>query len=258
MLRGLYTAGVGMTTQMKRMDVVSNNIANINTTGFKKDTAVTSAFEDVLAKRTHDIEDKKFPPFARKVGDITYGAFIDEVYTDFSQGSLRTTHGTYDLAIAGDGFFVVNTTAANGTETERYTRDGSFTVDANGILVTKDGGRVQGENGSIEIPNGTVVVEANGGVFVDGELIDRIKMTDFEDKTKLRKYGDNYLTKTDDAAEIPFTGTVIQGSLEASNVNSVKEMVDLITVNRTYEANQRIIQAIDTTLQRSAQDVGRK
>lgn len=259
MIRALYTSAVGMTTQMKRMDVLSNNIANVNTTGYKKDITVTSAFDDALAKRTHDLENKALlmNP-ARSIGDITYGVYVNEVYTDFSQGNIKTTHGTYDLAIGGSGFFVVSKPDANGNAMERYTRDGSFTVDAAGYLVTKDGGRVQGQNGDITLPNGTVTIEQNGEIYVDGELQATLKVTDFEDLKTLRKQEDNYLVRTNDTVDKAFAGQILQGSLETSNVNTVKEMVDLITVNRIYEANQKVITTLDQQLQRSAQEIGRK
>jgi flagellar basal-body rod protein FlgG len=244
---------MGMTTQMKKMDVVSNNLANVNTTGYKKDVAVTSTFDQELARRINDVRNQIWIPTVRNIGPITYGALVDEIFVDFQQGGLKTTDGTFDLALSGNGFFVVNTRAG-----ERYTRDGSFTVDADGYLRTTDGGFVQGQGGNIHIPNGIVTIEKNGEITIGDEFIDRIRTIDFENYESLRKQSNNYYARTGETTERPVNTEIIQGALESSNVNVVREMVDLITINRNYESNQKIIQTIDSTLQRSAQDVGRK
>ena len=244
---------MGMMSQQRRLDVVSNNIANVNTAGYKKDTTVTSTFDQALARRTNDLKDRIWPPMIKSVGPITYGALIDEIHTDFSAGPLKTTGGTYDLAIEGGGFFVVNT--PNGL---RYTRDGTFTVDKDDYLRTADGGFVQGRNGNIRIPHGMVSIERNGEISVGDEPVDQLRMVDFEDYTTLRKQAKNNYSTTAQTTEKPVEGGIIQGTLEVSNVNIVKEMVDLITINRIFESNQKMIQTIDTTLQRSVQEVGRK
>lgn len=257
MLRGLYTSALGMTSQMNRMDVVSNNLANVNTTGYKKDTAVTTTFADVLAKRTHDIEDMGWVT-PRDVGGITYGPFVNEVYTDFEQGAFETTGNEFDIGLSGSGYFVVSKTDRGGNTQELMTRDGAFTRTAEGYLVTKDGGRVQGQNGDILLANGIVTIEPNGDILVNSEYVDKLRTVDFEDHTTLRKTGDNYLMRTDKSVEKDCEAATLQGVLELSNVNTVEEMVEMITVNRAYEANQKAIQTIDNVLQRSVQEIGRK
>ncbi len=255
MIKGLYTSALGMTTQMSKMDVVSNNIANAGTTGFKKDTVVTRAFTEELMERLNDKTDVEN---SKRIGNVSQGVFIDDVYTNFKSGSLQQTNGTLDLAITGNGFFTVTTLNRDNSETTRYTRDGSFTLDANGVLRTKDGHAVMGENGQITITGTNVVVTDDGSIYSNGTLIDRFAIVDFTDTHSLRKYGSNLYNTTPESVVGPFTGTVSQGFLESSNVNSVNEMVDMITVSRTYEANQRLITIHDMILGKVVNEIGRK
>lgn len=257
MIRGLYTSAIGMMTQMNKMDVVTNNIANVDNTGFKQDTTVVQSFSEEMMKIFNDPQTKLIKQ-NNDIGKVTLGNFITEVSTNFSSGSMKETGGTYDLAIDGDGFFVIEDIDKNGAVTERYTRDGSFTVDANGTLVTKDGKYVLGDNGRIVIPNGEISISENGYIYANGEFVDRLKLVDFENKESLRKYGDNLYNKIDETQEKPFTSTIIQSHLETSNVNIVDEMVNLINVSRVYEVNSKMIQSHDTVLGKAVNDLGRK
>lgn len=255
MIKGLYTSALGMTTQMNKMDVVANNIANIDTTGFKKDKVVTRAFTEELIKRLGDQSDiRRTVP----VGGMSKGLFIDDVYTDFSSGSLRNTGAPLDLAISGEGFFVIMAENANGVLEENYSRDGAFTLDANRVLVTKLGQRVMGLNGEITIPDGDIVVDSNGEIYSNDEYVDTLRMTSFSDLHSLRKFKDSLYSTTAQSQPIPFTGIIEQGYVENSNAGSVNEMLDMIATSRLYEANQRMILAHDTILQRVANDIGRK
>lgn len=257
MIRGLYTSAVGMMTQMNKMDVVTNNIANANTTGFKKDVAVTQAFSEELVKR---LDDPKYELIKHdnQVGKMSMGVFVSSVHTDFSGGAAEKTDGTLDFAIDGDGFFSVLVNGENGESTEKYTRDGSFTLGKNGTLLTTGGNVVVGENGIITLPNGEISVTANGEIYVNNEYIDRLKLVDIENKESLRKYGDNLYDTIDESNVIPFTGRVMQGYLEMSNINSVEEMVKMISLSRAYEANQRVLKASDETLQLAVSELGKK
>ena len=141
MLRGLYTASTGMVNEQRRVDVLTNNMANSATTGYKKEGTTSQAFNDMLALK---IKDTSEPQSAKPLGSMNLGVKIGENYTDFSQGSFHETGNTFDLAISGQGFFNVEFTAKgqNGEQGEtsiKYTRDGSFTLNKNGELVTKDG-----------------------------------------------------------------------------------------------------------------------
>lgn len=256
MIRGLYTSAVGMMTQMQKMDVVSNNIANSDTAGFKKDTAVVRSFSEELAKR---LDDPKYRliKYNQGIGNMSLGVFVDEVYTDFSAGSFKETNGTLDCAIAGDGFFAVNV-LQNGDTVEKYTRDGSFTIDSQNILRTSEGNYVVGEGGNITVPNGVITIDEKGNVFSNDEFVDKIKMVDFANKESLRKVGDNLYETIEESEPQDFTGRIVQGRLEQSNVNPVQEMVKMISLSRNYEANQKMIQTHDSMLNRAVNDIGRK
>lgn len=254
MVKGLYTAAMGMNVQAKRLDIISNDLANTDTTGYKKDVAVVSSFKEEYIKRLNDTEN--FVPNNEVIGKITYGAKIDEVYTDFTQGSVISTGLETDLALQGDGFFTVQT--PNGVA---YTRDGNFSVNQYGSLVTKEGYVVMGQEGAMELgedyftTGNKLVVQSNGDVYVGSDYIDTLDIASFEDTKSLTKINDNLFTAT--GARNDFTGSVIQSFLETANVNPVSAMVDMITVARAYETNQKMIQTQDSILGKAVNDLGR-
>ncbi|MGL4362134.1 MAG: flagellar basal-body rod protein FlgF [Cellulosilyticaceae bacterium] len=252
MIRGLYTAATGMNAQSKKMDVISNDLANVNTTGYKKEEVIIASFPEVLVTRLgahNPLEDKK-------MGSVSLGVKVDEVYTQFKQGSLINTNGMTDLAIEGGGFFVVNTPAG-----EAYTRDGSFSINAEGNLVTKEGYSVMGKNGPIALGSsflqegGDLIISENGEISINGGVVDKLDIAVFEDTRSLTKIEDNLLLSTGVRKE--FDGKVIQGFLEASTVNPVTAMVDMITVSRAYAASQKVIQTHDTILGKAVNEIAR-
>lgn len=256
MNRGLYTAAVGMITQMNRMDIVTNNIANANTTAFKKDIDITQSFSDELMYRLNDSNSSLNTN--KSIGSVSLGNFVSEVYTDFSAGSLEQTENPYDLAISGSGFFTISYTLENGETSEKYTRDGSFTLNNEGFLVTTEGYKVLGENGEINIPNGIVTISENGYIYCDGEYVDRLKLTDVENTESLRKIGDNIYSSTDETVLTQFNGSIMQNYLEGSNVNIVEEMVEIISLSRVYEANAKMIETEDSILQKAVSQIGNR
>ncbi|MGN0331027.1 MAG: flagellar hook-basal body complex protein, partial [Kineothrix sp.] len=145
MLKGLYTAYTGMVNEQNRMDVITNNLANANTNGYKKEGATSQAFNDVLAYKLKDMTEA--PGTAKILGVNNPGVKIGEGYTDYSQGPMKSTGNTFDLALSGDGFFTISYLNKNGDASLKYTRDGSFTLNAQGYLVTHDGDYVVAENG---------------------------------------------------------------------------------------------------------------
>lgn len=254
MVRGLYTAAMGMNVQAKRMDIISNDLANTDTTGYKKDVAVVSSFKEEYLKRLNDTQ--HFTPNNATVGKIAFGAKVDEVYTDFTQGSVISTGLETDLALQGEGFFTVQT-----PDGLAYTRDGNFSVNQSGDLVTKEGYIVMGQAGSIQLgtdyftSGNKLSVKENGQVYVGSEYIDTLRLVDFEDKNSLNKAGDNLFSGT--GQETAFTGSIIQSFLEKANVNTVEAMVDIITVSRAYEANQKMVQTQDSILGKAVNELGR-
>jgi flagellar basal-body rod protein FlgG len=253
MIRGLYTSALGMITNMQRMDVITNNMANADTTSFKRDHVVSHQFSELMM---HRLNDPWNMPGVRlfqstPVGPVAPGVFVDDVFTDWTQGSMRQTGSVFDLALDGRGFFVVN---LNGEEV--FTRDGAFTL-FNGILMTHEGGRVQGLNGDIVLPDGIALISETGRIYVNGDYIDTLLLTNFTDLHSLRKMEDNFFRTTEDSVRSGFAGRVNQGYLENSNSNIVNEMVQMIALSRAYETNARIISIQDDTLQRAVNDIAR-
>ncbi len=256
MVRGLYTAYTGMANEQKRLDIISNNIANSATVGYKKENVTNQSFDDVL---TIKIRDASAAYQDRAIGDMSLGVKIGEVYTDYGQGSLRETSNTYDLAIEGKGFFGINVIDNNGVETTKYTRDGSFKRTSDGYVVDVDGNYLKSENGNLQIPGNTadIVIGSDGSVFADGQFIDKVVLTDFENYDYLKKFGKNMYEAVDGAVTLDSTGLIHQGFTEQSNINVVSEMVQMITITRAYEANQKVIQTVDGMLDNAVNSVGR-
>lgn len=256
MVRGLYTAYTGMINQQKRLDTVTNNLANASTTGFKREGLTSKSFDQMLTVKLNDLS---VPYLNEGIGKMSLGVKIGENYTDYSQGSLKETGNTYDLALAGNGFFTISYTDKKGNTSEKYTRDGEFTMDSEGYLRTLEGDYVQGEGGAIMIPVETseVSIRDNGDIYADGEYVDFLRIVDFEDYNNIEKFGENLYNVVDGATETESTAAVKQGYLEMSNINVVKEMVEMITISRAYESNQKLIQTEDDMLDKSVNQVGK-
>ena len=205
---------------------------------------------------------------AWKIGKMSLGDKVGETYTNYDQGNFQVTDQPSDLAIAGKGFFAISHTDADGNQTIKYTRDGNFVVDRNGYMRTADGDYVLNQYGaSNSNPNaGNYVrinpmqeytVGYNGMVYQNSQAVSQVGMVDFADYNYISKYGDNLYGVENGAQMIATDATIEQGTLEASNVNVVDEMVDMMTIQRAYEAGQKFIQTADTTLDAAANTVGR-
>lgn len=255
MVKGLYSAYTGMLNEQKRLDVVANNIANAATTGYKKEGVTNQSFDSMLAIKVKDATNGYMD---ESIGSVSLGVKIGEVYVNHSQGSIRQTGNTFDVALEGNGFFSVAMVDENGEESIKYTRDGSFKVNAEGYLMDADGNYVLGEGGYIQIPTqqAEVAIDSLGRITANGEYVDDLYITDFENYDYLKKYGDNLYETVDGATEIEATGLVQQGYLEQSNVQSVEEMVNMIAITRAYETNQKVISTIDTMLDKAVNSVG--
>ncbi|HHW47943.1 MAG TPA: flagellar hook-basal body protein [Clostridiaceae bacterium] len=256
MLRGLYTSGWSMMANSKKMDIIANNLANVNTNAFKKDTVIFESFPEMLTKRINDTRSRLNP--SGIVGTMELSSDVGEIFTYYNQGALTSTENRLDFAIkdSDSAFFTVQALDEEGNAGEYYTRDGAFTLDENGRLMTMAGYAVLGENGHIYLSSDDFTVERDGTIVQNGEVVDRLLIREFTDTTTLRKVGLNLVARTDETQEREFTGQVQQGFLEQSNVNVVKEMVDMINVMRAYEANQKALQAIDGTLELAVNQVG--
>ena len=254
MVRGWYIGASGMNAQQNRLDAISNNLANVDTTGYKKDIAVSKSFSELLLRRSgaDGVYETAFGSADTKpiIGKIGLGVETNELYTSFEQGSFKSTDTMTDLALGGEGFFSIQT--PNG---ERYTRNGNFYIGKEGILETKEGYPVLGENGLITVSEDEFYVNEDGVIINrnDDSVIDRIKIVRFDNERYLSKQGsslwnssnitgDSYIAEGDERPK------VLQGYTETSNVNIVNEMVQMIEVNRAYEANQKTIQTEDNMM----------
>jgi flagellar basal-body rod protein FlgG len=237
MIQGLYTAASGMAAHQLRIDVLANNLANVDTPGFKADL-VTIDQSVIPENLTSDI---LAPLSTVEVG---------RPGMNLAPGALKNTGNPLDLAIIGPGLFVVDT-----PQGERYTRAGNFVRDAEGFLATQDGFRVLGSDGPVAVPEAGFHVDANGRVAGGGSL----RVVGSERLEGLVKVGATLFGPAEGA---PAPGeltdaTVTQGQLEGSNVNVVMGMVEMLATMRTYEAYQKTIQALDQTVGQAANDLGR-
>lgn len=358
MNRGLYIGASSLVNNQRKMDVLTNNLSNINTTGYKKDFTVSESFPELLlAKRsrvneryTRPAEDnleyenkgdihlakikdgyfrmetpdgishvkevkltmdeegylKTFyknlnddyktnyenylvdrqgnkiqntgnieetlkaniyeaPRFV--VGTMSGGVNFKAIHTDFTQGAFMDTGGKLDLALNGEGFFKLGAKPDSDEEGTFYTRSGSFAIN-NGILTDLDGRPVLGQAGEIEISGANVDILGNGSILVDDVEVGRLDIVNIDNKEYLRKVGDNkysmaYMNpgrvneEQIPAEESDFTGIVLQGHLETSNMDAITGMVEMISLMRDYEANQKIVRVQDEMLEKATSELGR-
>ncbi len=240
----IYAATSGSEVQRLRMDILTHNLANMNTVGYKSDEAVFRIKdEDLEAIAAGD--DQGILPTVPVIPLTTR--------TDFTQGLIQPTGNPLDLAIEGDGFFSIQT-----EDGVRYTRNGTFTLSDGGLLTTPDGHAVMGEGGEITIDGSEVEFDGNGNVVVDGQITDKLRIVEISDPTALVKEGYNLFALDEErGTEEPVDyANVHQGFLEGSNVNSVKIMTDLIEVMRGYESYQKIIRTLDENSSKLIAGVG--
>jgi flagellar basal-body rod protein FlgF len=219
----------GRKAQMMRMEVLTNNLANVSTPGYK---TMRPVFHEVLAGKMSDGEDGKELP-----ASSTAATFID-----YSPASLLDTGGALDLAVEGPGFFVIST-----PEGLKYTRNGQFVLDKDQVLVTSKGYPVLGEGGKIFIDGREVRIETDGSVFVDRVRVGKIKVVDFKDRAFLQSAGMTlFANPNQDNKEIAPTGySIRQRFIESSNVNITREMINIINCIRVYEAHKKASKSVD-------------
>lgn len=242
MEQGIYTAASGAIAMEDRLEVISNNLANVNTSGFKKDAIVFEEFSRFLDTASLYPGQYRTTPV-----DVRVGGY----YIDSSPGPYVKTGNPLDVAVMGEGFFVVNT-----EDGPRYTRSGSFQISSDGVLVNLNGFAVQGEGGDISIGSGEVVIDSHGGLSVDGAVADTLQIVDIPQEALTRDGNGLFSLKDGYSPESVDSPTVSQGSLEASNVDPIKEMVALITVQRAYESFQKVIRTVQDSYTQSIRNIG--
>lgn len=243
MITGLYTAATGMIAVEQRQDIIANNLANISTPGYKRLQPVQLGFYEVFSNEA-------LHPFYFNTEAAPGGGVKGvESFTNLAAGSLRITEDPLSLAVIGPGYVVVNT-----PQGDRYTRNGQFTIDPDGDLATTEGHKVASVLGETIAVNGEVVaVTQEGTVLVDGVVSGQIQLIEFQDPTRLEREGDNLYLASDEVLEqiaAAADTTLEQGAIELSNVQVPVEMTSMMLGLRAYEANQKVIQAIDATTSR--------
>ena len=277
MIRGWYTGASGMRAQQWRLDAVANNLANVDTDSYKREIAAFKANPELLIRRLDD-DGVYHIPFgsadaAPIIGKMGTGVELNELFTSFTQGELKETSSDFDIALDGRGFLAVATPYG-----ERYTRNGSFILGKEGFLETKEGYPLLGENGPIRVKANNFKIDAEGRVWInaaypddpevfagresnlweDRILLDTLKIVEFQNERFLEKQGSS-LYREGNERDGKYSGPamimeegarpkVIQGFIESSNVDPIVEMVNMIEVNRAYEANQKVIQSEESTL----------
>ena len=255
MSKGIYSAVSGAIAQTAKLDTVANNLANVNTPGFKRDGQLFREYLTAYEKEPGTITVPRIPASIESFYDMQGGdkSYVDAIgtYTDFSQGALKQTGNRLDLALEGDGLFEVLT-----PEGVRLTRSGSFNVDGEGRLVTKQGFPVLRDGGqgqdpatrAIRLQGANVTVSSAGEIFDGPQSQGRLSILAVGNKDALQKTGQG-LFKFRENLEPQLTvaneAKVHQGFIEGSNVNSVREMTDMIAATRVFETTQKAIQAYD-------------
>lgn len=219
---------------LRKNDMLANNLANVNTSGFKRD----DGFYDVL---NNDFSE-----------DIPFDQF-----TDYTQGDLKSTGKPTDIAISGKGFFTLESEEGNV-----FTRNGNFLITKEGMIEDNFGNRLLGQSGPIEVSgeNGTagdLRITEKGEVVVNGEIVNKLVITEFTDLRNLEKIGNNVFKAGDGAeSESIETTNIVQGFLETSNINPVSEMVNLIDLHRQFESTQKVLKTFDELADDAINDVG--
>lgn len=271
MLRGFYTAASGMIAKQRQQEVISNNITNANTPGYKADQAVLRSFPEMLIRQ---MGSKNIPtknglklPVNRPIGSLHTGVYAQESISNFSQGDIRETGIFTDVALVdneipdetGGVFFTVQ----NADGDVRYTRNGNFTVDGEGFLTTNEGYYVLNQAGNPIQTNGLdFIVAANGVIQAEGVnaqlgivYIANTNELVKEENDLLSPEAGNVNAVNPEAAGANFT--VHQQHLESSNVNAMQSMTDMMNAYRSFEMNQRVLKAYDESMGKAVNDIAR-
>jgi flagellar basal-body rod protein FlgG len=257
LIRGFYTSVSGLITLQNEQEVVTNNIANVNNTGYKKRELTKSSFEDVMISNRQKLLGDKY--VRNDIGNLNLGVKVNDVETVFTQGTFKSTDSMTDFAIDGRGFFV----AQNGNQ-EVYTRDGNFKVNQQGYLITNGGSQVLGTNLStgakepIYIGNSKFSLDGDNNIDIqDIGPTHKLMTVDFENKDykSLEPLGDNYISKNNPIYDAKVN--VRQNCLETSNVDSSAELVKLMEIKRQFETNQKFVKMQDETVQKASSELGR-
>jgi flagellar basal-body rod protein FlgG len=245
MIKGIFNTAASMVPRERKQEVIANNLANAETVGFKKDSVFLRMFRDSAPKDAASSGNRQAPSWEVRM--------IDKVYTSFIPGSLDRTGRDLDVALQGDGFFVVQT-----PDGEAYTRNGAFTLAADGTLVNSDNMPVMTTSGAVSLQGGQVAIGVDGQISVDSAVVANLRVVDFDDPNQLLKLGDGLFVAGQGVQPIALTNPEVrQGYLERSNVDVLREMVDMIETYRGFEMGQKMIQIQDESLGKAVNELGK-
>ena len=246
MIRGLYTSATGMLATQTQSEIVGDNVANLKTPGYKERLASNISFPSMLIQRMGGSP----TPQATPIGEMGTGVGVDRVSLSNVQGALQTTDVKTDLALTSPGYFVVQTQSG-----ERYTRNGNFQLDSQGILQTPEGNAVLGEKGPIGPLSSEFIVSAEGLIMDQGQNVDRLRIVEVPIDA-LKREGQS-LYSTSQPVQVSVGARLLQGAVELSNVDLSGQMIQMMTVMKAYEANQKVIQTQDEMLGKAVNEVGK-
>lgn len=239
MNRGYYYACNGMIMNQRKLDCIGNNLTNMSTAGYKRDTIITNCFQEQMILVKH--REETSGTFAQ--------TYVDTSYTDLGQGTFEFTESPFDVAINGDVYF--NIASYNGDT--MLTRNGQWELDEQGYLCLASSGRILGENGEIYLGSKDFVIDADGSIYQDGELVDKLRLSYIDPEGNVDKFGANMFTSVQ-AGDVP-EGTrfeIIQGAYERSNIDVNYEMTMMMNANRIYEASSSLAKLLDSMNQKSS------
>jgi flagellar basal-body rod protein FlgG len=243
MVKGIYTAASGMIPHVKKQEVISNNLANVNTSGYKRQDVFTEELKQSSLRRVPRQEKWEIP-------------MISDVYTDHSQAVIEHTGREFDLALDGSGFFVVQSPDGE----DLYTRAGDFNISTDGTLVSPEGYSLVTDSGLLAVDaNSNLQIGIDGTITANGQTVGKLALVDFEKPYRLERLSGSIFRAPSGAQPVePEHLFVRQGYLEKANVDVVKEMIEMITSFREYESNQKAVQIVDGTLEKTVNQVGAK
>jgi len=248
MYKGFYTLSSGMITQNRKLDVISNNLSNISTPGYKSDELVAGTFKEGLLSRTSN---SSYGASGGSLGNISMITVPYETIPDFSNGSLEETGGILDFAIVGDGFFKIQT-----DDGSVYTRNGSFIIDNEGYLTLKGVGRVLSNNEPIFLPTDNFNVDHQGNIFdAMGKKIANLDVVTFDNFDGFTKVGDGVFSANSEGKNT--NSGIMWKYVETSNVDPIKQMTEMLTSQRSMQSAAQVLKIYDEISSKAATEIGR-
>ncbi len=241
MNRGFYFAANGMILNQRKLDAIGNNLTNMSTAGYKADTILTQRFDEAMVLVKHREE----------LSGTMAATYVDTSYTNLEQGTFEFTESPFDVAIQGNVYF--NVAAYNGQT--MLTRNGQWELDGEGYLCLSGSGRILGENGEIFLGNKDFVIDNDGLITQNGQVVDRLRFSYIDPEGNINKFGANMFTSVEATDNIPEGERfeIIQGAFERSNIDLNYEMTMMMNANRLYEASSAILKRMDAINQKSGQ-----